>query len=84
MIYQQYVDGKSRYDGVQSFLESRSIKLSLGNLDDEPGSEAICALGNLKNKLFNELDLTAPDLKENTFHVKESQFFRAIRKYLMR
>ncbi len=53
--YQQYVDGKPRYDGVQSFLESRSIKLPLGNPDDEPGFDTICALGNLKNKLFNEL-----------------------------
>jgi trehalose 6-phosphate phosphatase len=53
--YQQYVDGKPRYDGVQSFLESRSIKLPLGNPDDEPGYATICALGNLKNKLFNEL-----------------------------
>jgi trehalose 6-phosphate phosphatase len=53
--YQDYVDGKPRYVGVQSFLESRSIKLPLGNPDDEPGYETICAVGNLKNKLFNEL-----------------------------
>lgn len=53
--YQMYVDGKPRYDGVQSFLESRSIKLPLGNPNDQPGFETICALGNLKNKLFNEL-----------------------------
>lgn len=53
--YQQYVDGKPRYDGVGSFLESRSIKLPLGNPDDEPGVDTICAVGNLKNKLFNEI-----------------------------
>lgn len=53
--YQQYVDGKPRYDGVQNFLESRSIKLPLGNPDDEPGVETICAVGNMKNKMFNEI-----------------------------
>ncbi|MBE0662939.1 MAG: trehalose-phosphatase [Bacteroidales bacterium] len=53
--YQNYVDGKPRYIGVQSFLESRSIKLPLGNPDDDPGFATICALGNLKNMLFNEL-----------------------------
>ncbi|MBW6480313.1 MAG: trehalose-phosphatase [Bacteroidales bacterium] len=53
--YQQYIDGKPRYDGVGSFLESRSIKLPLGNPDDEPGIETICAVGNLKNIMFNEI-----------------------------
>jgi hypothetical protein len=34
--YEAYVDGKPRYDGVASFLESRDIKLPYGNPTDDP------------------------------------------------
>jgi beta-phosphoglucomutase family hydrolase len=51
--YHQYVDGKPRYDGVQSFLESRGIHLPRGTPADDPGMETICGLGNRKNDLFN-------------------------------
>ncbi len=51
--YHAYVDGKPRYDGVQSFLESRGIKLSRGTPSDLPSAETICGLGNRKNCLFN-------------------------------
>ncbi|MFO8090266.1 MAG: trehalose-phosphatase [Desulfatiglandaceae bacterium] len=53
--YLRYVDGKPRYEGVRSFLESRNIEIPYGNPEDEPGKETICGLGNLKNKYFNEL-----------------------------
>ncbi len=53
--YQDYIDGKPRYQGVQSFLASRDIDLPFGNIDDSPGMATICALGNLKNKYFNEI-----------------------------
>jgi alpha,alpha-trehalase len=53
--YRRYVDGKPRYDGVKSFLESRSIDLAYGDPGDEPRKETICGLGNRKNELFNEL-----------------------------
>ncbi len=49
--YELYVDGKLRYDGVKSFLESRNIHLPHGTPDSPPGYETICALGNLKQKL---------------------------------
>lgn len=52
--YPRYVDGKPRYQGVQSFLASRSINLAYGTPDDPPGKETICGLGNLKNRLFEE------------------------------
>jgi alpha,alpha-trehalase len=52
--YHQYVDGKPRYEGVKSFLESRGIKLPYGSLEDPPDKETICGLGNKKNKLFLE------------------------------
>jgi len=32
--YRTYVDGKPRYDGVRSFLESRNIHLPQGTPDD--------------------------------------------------
>jgi len=53
--YRRYVDGKPRYDGVKSFLESRSIDIPYGDPDDEPRQETVCGLGNRKNELFNEL-----------------------------
>ncbi|MFO8010847.1 MAG: trehalose-phosphatase [Dehalococcoidia bacterium] len=52
--YYHYVDGKPRYEGVKSFLESRGISLPFGNPDDNPETETICGLGNRKNQYFLE------------------------------
>jgi len=51
--YRRYVDGKPRYDGVESFLRSRDISLPHGDEDDDPGEETVCGLGNRKNRHFN-------------------------------
>ncbi len=51
--YHLYVDGKPRYDGVKSFLESRGIHLPLGEYSDPPEAETCCGLGNRKDLLFN-------------------------------
>jgi beta-phosphoglucomutase family hydrolase len=53
--YHASVDGKPRYDGVRSFLASRGITLPEGSPDDPPGDSTVCALGNKKNALFNDL-----------------------------
>lgn len=53
--YLAYVDGKPRYKGVASFLESRNIELPFGDPSDAPGTETVCALGNQKNIAFNEV-----------------------------
>jgi len=53
--YNEYVDGKPRYDGVRSFLESRGIELPEGSPDDPPEAETVCGLGNRKNKAVMEL-----------------------------
>ncbi len=53
--YLAYIDGKPRYDGVRSFLASRGITLPDGDPSDPPGTETVCALGNRKNLLFNEI-----------------------------
>lgn len=53
--YRLYVDGKPRYDGVRSFLDSRGIQLPQGNADDAPGCDTICGLGNQKNTFIQEM-----------------------------
>ena len=52
--YLRYVDGKPRYDGVKSFLESRGIEIDTGSPDDPPRHETICGLGNRKNEIYQE------------------------------
>jgi beta-phosphoglucomutase family hydrolase len=53
--YDEYVDGKPRYDGVRSFLASRSIKLPEGSPEDPPSAETVHGLGNRKNEIVLEL-----------------------------
>ncbi len=53
--YDQYVDGKPRYDGVRSFLASRDIELEDGGPDDPPAAETIDGLGNRKNEIVLKL-----------------------------
>jgi beta-phosphoglucomutase family hydrolase len=50
--YEQYVDGKPRYEGVRSFLASRGIELPAGDASDPPTAETVSALGNRKNELL--------------------------------
>ncbi|MFH1283890.1 MAG: trehalose-phosphatase [bacterium] len=53
--YIKYVDGKPRYEGVRSFLESRGINIPYGDPSDAPGKETICGIGNKKNDAFREV-----------------------------
>ena len=53
--YLTYVDGKPRYDGVKSFLESRNIEIPFGSPEDTSDMETVCGLGNKKNDAFNEV-----------------------------
>jgi len=53
--YKTYVDGKPRYDGVRSFLQSRGIDLPEGTPADSADAETVCGLGNRKNELVNQL-----------------------------
>eukprot|EP00756_Hemistasia_phaeocysticola_P005366 Hpha_TRINITY_DN13297_c0_g1::TRINITY_DN13297_c0_g1_i1::g.154643::m.154643 len=52
--YLKYVDGKPRYDGVDSFLRSRDISLHMGDPSDAPDKSppTCCSLGNRKNDFF--------------------------------
>lgn len=53
--YDRFVDGKPRYDGVRSFLASRSIELPDGDPSDPPNATTVCGLGNRKNDLVSAL-----------------------------
>jgi beta-phosphoglucomutase family hydrolase len=53
--YDEYVDGKPRYDGVASFLASRDIRLPQGTSDDRPDAETIDGIGNRKNVIVLKL-----------------------------
>jgi beta-phosphoglucomutase family hydrolase len=67
--YLEYVDGKPRMKGVESFLESRGIELPFGDYDDPPNKETVCGLGNRKNKDFQKvLRKEGPDVFESTIN----------------
>jgi beta-phosphoglucomutase family hydrolase len=53
--YKLHIDGKRRFDGVRSFLESRKIDLPEGRPDEPAGTDTIRGLGNRKNELVHEL-----------------------------
>lgn len=60
--YRRYVDGRPRYDGVRSFLESRGIDLVEGSPSDDPSRDTVHGLGNRKNEIFQDL-LTRDDVE---------------------
>lgn len=53
--YVTHLDGRQRYAGVQSCLESRGIQLPYGSPSDSPDAETVCGLGNRKNVVFAEI-----------------------------
>jgi beta-phosphoglucomutase family hydrolase len=53
--YDEYVDGKSRLDGVRSFLESRGITLPEGSAEDPSDADTVNGVGNAKNDILLEL-----------------------------
>lgn len=52
--YPRYVDGKPRFEGVASFLQSRGIELPWGEPGDSEDAATIYGLGNRKNRYFHE------------------------------
>jgi len=70
--YQEYVDGKPRYEGVRSFLKSRKMELPLGDPSDPPGYDTVCALGNMKNTFFqkNLKKLGVEIFEDAVFYIK--------------
>ena len=81
--YRDYVDGKTRNDGVRSFLESRGIHLPEGCDDDAPELETISGLGNRKNArvvaVMRRDGVDAfPDALEYVRAVRDAGLFRAV------
>lgn len=52
--YFAYIDGKPRYDGVRSLLQSRGIVVEEGEVTDAPTADTVHGLGNRKNDAFNQ------------------------------
>lgn len=68
--YLPFVDGKPRYNGVADFLSSRGIDIPFGDPSDDPKEETVCALGNRKNLLFNQvLDEDGVEVYESTIEL---------------
>lgn len=53
--YNNYVDGRPRYDGVRTFLAARHIDLLEGEPSDPSTAETVHGLGNRKNDLINKI-----------------------------
>ncbi len=53
--YENYVDGRPRYEGTRGFLQSRGIDLPEGSPDDPPGALTVHGLSNQKNDLVLRL-----------------------------
>ncbi|MEX2466788.1 MAG: beta-phosphoglucomutase family hydrolase [Gemmatimonadota bacterium] len=53
--YREYVDGKPRIEGADSFLRSRDFVLERGNPDDPADAETLWGLGNRKNRFYREI-----------------------------
>lgn len=70
--YKRYVDGKLRYEGVRSFLESRGIDLPAGTPEDPPGNWTVCGLGNRKDAMVQEvLEAKGVDVYEGSVRLVE-------------
>jgi len=78
--YLAYVDGKPRYDGVKSFLESRDIHLPYGKPEDGKTDETVCGIGNSKNDAFRlVLEKNGVDVFETTVSLVRELKKNAIR-----
>lgn len=50
--YQRYVDGRSREDGITSYLQSRGVKIPTGGSSDTPDAWTVGGFAARKNQLF--------------------------------
>ena len=82
--YLRYVDGKPRYQGVQSFLESRDIHIPFGTPADKPSANTCCGLGNRKNERYNSLiEAEGVDVFDSTVSLIRELRVRGVRVGLM-
>lgn len=69
--YLTYVDGRTRDDGVRSFLASRGVELPEGSPDDDGDQTTVNGLANRKNAQF-----------QKHLHTDGVQVFEGSRRYL--
>jgi len=78
--YVPYVDGKPRYQGVKSFLESRDIFIPFGKPTDAASRPSVCGVGNRKNELFRELVATdGVEIYQSTIDLIKSMKRRGVK-----
>jgi beta-phosphoglucomutase family hydrolase len=53
--YNNFVDGRPRFDGVRAFLASRGITLPEGSPDAPPSDDTVQGVGNHKNQRVQEI-----------------------------
>lgn len=53
--YNNYVDGRPRFDGVRAFLASRGVALPEAGQDAPPSDESVQGVGNTKNRRVQEI-----------------------------
>jgi beta-phosphoglucomutase family hydrolase len=53
--YEDYVDGRTREDGIRSFLASRGITVPEGGPEDAPGTESVYGIAEAKQWAFMSL-----------------------------
>ncbi|WP_448564885.1 HAD family hydrolase [Trichothermofontia sp.] len=74
--YKRYLDGRIRYEAVAAFLASRCIDVPYGCPNDAPGYDTLCALGNLKDQLFEGI-LQSEDLQAYPGSIALVEYCRA-------
>jgi len=57
--YRQFIDGRSREEGIRSFLMHRGIQAPEGQAGDSPGTLTVTGLAARKQQIFTELLATA-------------------------
>ncbi len=71
--YNEFIDGKSRLDGIRSFLSSRNIELPEGDPGDDPSANTVQGIGKRKNEIFLEvIEKDGVDVYEDTVEMLET------------
>ena len=52
--YAEYLDGRSRADGIRAFLAARGLHLPDGDPTDGPGAQTVCGLGARKDAVLRQ------------------------------
>jgi HAD superfamily hydrolase (TIGR01509 family) len=71
--YLAYVDGRPRYEGVETFLRSRDLNLPFGVRGDKTDRKSVCGLGNRKDQLLMaEIEVRGVPVFDSTIQLVQS------------